>query len=72
MKVVYTRQGVWFEIISEFLVNIAAGWFAVVFIEPQLFPIQSVTDFLTLTLKFLLGILSLFAAKYFREKAREI
>ena len=59
---------VWFQIISELFVNIAAAWFGAVFIEPQINPITSFEDFLVLILRFGVGIISLFAAKFFREK----
>jgi len=62
---------IWFEVISELFVNIAAAWFAFVFIENQLSTIHSVEDVFGLILRTLLGILSLFIAKFLREKARK-
>lgn len=61
---------IWFEILSELLINIAAAWFAVVFIEPQLGLIHTKLDILWLILKLVAGIISLLFAKYLREKAR--
>lgn len=62
---------VWFEILSELFVNFAAAWFAVVFIETQITDIRTIEEILQLTLRFILGILSLFIAKYLREKGRK-
>jgi len=62
----------WFEIISELFVNLAAGWFGLVLFVPQFSRITTSQDFLLLIFKFLLGIISLFAAKFFREKTRRI
>ena len=61
----------WLEILSELLVNFAAAWFAVVFVEPQLTEIRTIKEVLLLTFKFILGIVSLIIAKYLREKARK-
>ena len=58
---------IWYQIISELFVNIAAGWFGVALFEPK---IASVNQILLLILKIILGILSLFVAKFFKEKAR--
>lgn len=60
----------WFEILSELFVNVAAGWFGAVFIETQLNEINTIQEFLLLIFRFFLGIISLFAAKYFRQKSR--
>ena len=60
----------WFEIISELLVNIAAGWFALVFIEPQLSPLNVVTA-LSLIVKLMCGIISLIIAKALRAMISE-
>lgn len=56
----------WFEILSELFVNLAAGWFAVVFIEPQI----GLNNRWLLFFKFLLGILTLVVAKMFREEGK--
>lgn len=61
----------WLEILSELFVNFAAAWFAVVFIETQITEIRTIEEILQLTLRFILGILSLFVAKYLREKGRK-
>lgn len=61
----------WLEILSEFFINLAAGWFGVVFFEPQLITIDSIGDVFVLTLKGSLGILSLVLAKILREEARK-
>ena len=60
----------WFQILSELFVNFASGWFAVVFIEPQITPVRNVQDFGALIVRFGFGILSLLAAKYLRERSR--
>ena len=60
----------WFQIISELFVNLAAGWFGAVFIEIQISKIQSSADILLLIFKFNIGILSLFIAKFLREKSK--
>ena len=60
----------WYQILSELFVNFAAAWFAVVFIEPQINPIQTAQDFGALIVRFGFGILSLLAAKYLRERSR--
>ncbi len=59
----------WLEIVSEVLINLAAGWFAVVFIEPQLSGFTPQT-FSNLTLRFTAGIVTLAVAKRFREEAQ--
>ena len=60
----------WFQIISELFVNLAAGWFGVVFIQPYLESIRTPEDILWLLFKTLSGIISLFIAKYLREKSQ--
>lgn len=62
---------IWFEILSELFVNLAAGWFAVVFIEPQITDLDVGQAILPLTLRFLLSILSLIVAKILKEKIRK-
>lgn len=61
---------IWFEVLSELFVNIAAAWFIAVFVESRINTINSVVAVSTLIIKFGLGIMSLFAAKYFRERAK--
>jgi len=61
----------WLEILSEFFVNIAAGWFGIIFIEPQIAPIRDITDVLALTFKGIFGIVSLVLAKILREETRK-
>lgn len=60
----------WYQVISELFVNLAAGWFGVVLFEPQLGSIRTREDILWLIFKVLLGIISLFGAKYWREKSK--
>lgn len=60
----------WLEILSELLVNIAAAWFSFVFIETQLSSTHKLDDILPLMFRVCLGILSLFFAKYLREKTK--
>ncbi|MBI3577740.1 hypothetical protein HY086_06915 [Candidatus Gottesmanbacteria bacterium] len=59
----------WLEILSDLFVNIAAGWFALVFIEPQL---ASVLNISALILRFLSGMMSLMIAKQFKEEAKNL
>lgn len=58
----------WFIVLSELFVNLSAGWFVVVFIEPQINPPLTVEKLLALIFKLILGILSLVIAKYLREE----
>lgn len=58
---------VWSEILSELFVNLSAGWFAVVFIEPQLGLLKSAWPLL---FRFFLGILTLVIAKRLREEVK--
>ncbi|MBI2641343.1 hypothetical protein HYW87_01990 [Candidatus Roizmanbacteria bacterium] len=62
---------VWLEILSELFVNLAAAWFAIVFIEPLTRIVQSPEGVFILTLKFILGILSLVIAKNLREELKK-
>ncbi len=59
----------WFEILSELFVNLAAGWFAVVFIEPQF---GSVGTVWFLIHRFILGMLSLSFAKLLRDESKKL
>lgn len=59
---------VWFEILSEFFVNLSVVWFALVFIEPQISPSTNLT-LLGLISRLIAGILSLIIAKRFREES---
>lgn len=61
----------WFEIFSEFFVNLSVVWFALVFIEPQVAGLKPET-LNTLIVRFALGVVSLTIAKNFREEARKI
>lgn len=67
----YSLSPIWLEILSELFVNLAAGWFALVFIEPRFSSLDTFEMFLVLTAKGSLGILSLLLAKYLREEARK-
>ena len=62
---------VWFEIFSEFFVNLSVAWFALVIVEPQVSSINSLSELFLLTYRVILGILSLVLAKYFREQSRK-
>jgi hypothetical protein len=61
---------IWLEIISEWLVNISAGWFAVAVIEPNFNQVFGSDEIASLTLRFTFGIVSLMLAKLFRERSR--
>lgn len=67
MKLFKRPSPIWLEVLSDLFVEFAGVWFALVLIEPQLNP---KTDILTLTSRIFFGILSLVAAKYFREKGK--
>jgi hypothetical protein len=54
----------WLGILSELFINLAAGWFGVVFIVVN---IDGKTTFENLIFKTFLGILSLLIAKQFRQ-----
>jgi len=60
----------WFEILSELFVNLAAAWFALLLIEPQISELGP-EPWLPLTLRFSLGIISLLIAKLLRELGRK-
>lgn len=60
---------IWFGILSDLFVNIAAAWFAVVFIEPQLNPISTLEEFSFLMYKLVIGIISLYLAKCLKENS---
>lgn len=57
----------WFQILSELFVNIAAAWFVVAFVDLQVVTL-TFNGILPLTLKFALGMFSLVLAKFLREK----
>jgi len=59
----------WLSVLSDLFVNLAAGWFVVVFIEPQVSGVTSQTV-PPLILRLIAGILSLTIAKRFREEAK--
>jgi len=63
---------VWFEILSDLFVNLAAGWFGLVLIETQLSPVTDISSVFFLTFKTLLGILSLILAKRLKEESKHI
>jgi len=48
--------------LSQLFINLAAGWFGVVFIIPGITQLNSFADFLWLTRNILFGILSLLIA----------
>ncbi len=62
---------VWFEIISELFVNLAAGWLGVVFGDmPIVVNSPSLSNIVALLFKFILAIICLLIAKYFKQKIR--
>ncbi len=61
---------IWFEVISDLFINIAAGWFGAVFIEFRISKIDSPVEISALMIKFGLGIMSLSIAKYLRYKSK--
>jgi hypothetical protein len=66
-----TLSAVWLEIFSDLFVNLAAAWFTIIFIQPSIYLTGSISDLFWLFYKFLLGMLSLFIAKYFREEVKQ-
>ena len=62
---------IWFEVFSELYINLAAGWFALVFIEPQISGSPQIA-IPRLTLDILAGILSLYYGKKFKEAAGKL
>jgi len=61
----------WFEIFSDLLVNLAAGWFGAVIIVPNFSGINPPFNLLILTGNVLAGILSLVAAFKLRRLSKE-
>lgn len=61
----------WLEIISELLVNLAAGWFAVVLAFPLAFRPLPPHYLALLTANLAAGIMALFVAKRLRELKEE-
>lgn len=57
----------WFEIISELLVNLSAGWFAVVLAFPLAFRPLPPNYLVLLTANLAAGIMALVVAKKLRE-----
>lgn len=57
----------WLVILSELLVNVASGWFAVVFIEPTVSLPLTIKGIALSVARVSLGVSSLFLAKRFRE-----
>jgi len=66
------QMSAWPEIISELLVNLAAGWIGVVVAVPAIIPLQTMAGLVFLTANLLLGIVSLLMAKRLRELKVEI
>lgn len=62
---------VWYEILSEFLINIGAAWLIAAVVEINIISMTQ-ENILSLIFRSGLGILSLFAAKFLREKSRRI
>lgn len=62
----------WFEIISELLVNLSAGWFGAVLIVPIFAGREFPFNFAILTSDVLGGILSLVVALKLRKLSREV
>ena len=59
----------WFEILSDLLVNLSSGWFALILLEPGINP---KINFWILTNRFFFGILSLSIAKYLKDKSKNL
>ena len=58
---------IWFEILSELLVNLSAFWLSLLLIEPQ---IVSKFNFFLLLVRLIAGIISLLIAKHLREEVK--
>ena len=59
----------WFEIISEWLINLSAGWFGALMVELKLVLPLDFVKFFNLTTKLLFVIVSLALAKKLRQEA---
>jgi len=62
-------SALWLEILSDWLVNLSAGWFSVVVAIPLVFDLANARDLVLLTLNVFVGILALFFAKMLRDVA---
>lgn len=61
---------IWFSIVSDLFINLAAAWFALVLIEPYISPTSAHP--VLLTTRFLVGILSLVIAKKLKEESENL
>ena len=61
---------IWYDILADLLVNLAAGWFGAVFIAPNFFGIRSPLDWIVLTGDFVMGIVSLSIAMRLKRAAK--
>lgn len=55
----------WVSVLSELFVNLSAGWFALVIIEPKLNPNLTLIELLS---RLFSGIIALLIAKYLRQQ----
>lgn len=62
----------WFQIISELLVDLSAGWFSAAFIVPNFAGLTAPSDFGVLTMDIVFGILCSVTALKFRKLAKKI
>jgi len=62
----------WFEIFSELLINLSAGWFGAAFIVPNFAGLTKPTNFWILTANIIFSILCLVLAFRLRKLSREI
>lgn len=58
----------WKEILSDWLINLSAGWTLLFFTFPFAFPPKNNEEIITLTANLTLGILTLLWAKNLRNK----
>lgn len=63
---------VWPGVISEWLINLSAGWVGAAVIIPTAVPLKSPTDAVFLTVDILLGIVALLIAKELRERRKSL
>ena len=57
----------WLQVLSELLINLAAGLLIILFIEPIIVPAHTWIDYILLTYKVCIAIVFLVLAKKFRE-----
>jgi len=72
MKLFSTKkdQHAFTKVLSAFFVNLSAGWFAVIFIAPNYWPIKSPLQVFSLTYDLILAIFCMWLAYKLERKSR--